>query len=41
MEKFLYAKSGLRRGTPLQHTLIFCQFVESDPKGLGLKYLAS
>ena len=25
---------------PLQHTLIFCQFVESDPKGLGLKYLA-
>ena len=27
-------------GTPLQHTLIFCQFVESDPKGLGLKYFA-
>ena len=26
--------------SPLQHTLIFCQFVESDPKGLGLKYFA-
>ena len=26
-------------GYPLQHTFIFCQFVESDPKGLGLKYL--
>ena len=25
---------------PLQHTLSFCQFVESDPKGLGLKYFA-
>ena len=28
------------RGYPLQHTIIFCQFVESDPKGPGLKYLA-
>ena len=27
-------------GYPLQHTLIFGQFVESDPKGLGLKYFA-
>ena len=26
------------RGCPLQHTLIFCQFLESDPKDLGLKY---
>ena len=31
---------GLKGGIPLQHTLIFCQFVESDPKGLVLKYLA-
>ena len=29
-----------KEGTPLPHTLIFCQFVESDPKGLGLKYFA-
>ena len=28
------------RGYPLQHTLIFCQFVESDTKCLGLKYIA-
>ena len=28
------------RGYPLQHTIIFCQFVESDSKGPGLKYLA-
>ena len=27
-------------GYPHQHNLIFCQFVESDPKGPGLKYLA-
>ena len=32
--------SSRLRGYPLQHSLIFCQFVESDPKGLGLKYLA-
>ena len=31
---------NLRGGYPLQHTIIFCQFVESDPKGLGLKYFA-
>ena len=30
----------LRGASPLRHTLIFCQFVESDPKGLGSKYLA-
>ena len=30
----------LKGGYPLQHTLIFCQFVESEPKGLGLKYFA-
>ena len=30
----------LKGGTPLPHTLIFCQFEESDPKGLGLKYFA-
>ena len=28
------------RGVPLQHTLIFCQFVGSDPKDLELKYFA-
>ena len=31
---------GLQGGYPLRRTLIFYQFVESDPKGLGLKYLA-
>ena len=27
-------------GTPPKHTLKFCQFVELNPKGLGLKYFA-
>ena len=30
----------LKGGYPIQHTLIFCQLVESDPKGLEFKYLA-
>ena len=32
--------SLFKGGTSLQHALIFCQFVESDTKGLWLKYLA-
>ena len=30
----------LMRGTPFNIPSFFCQFVESDPKGLRLKYLA-